>query len=107
MDNKKILIIAIIILIIAAGILFVVLTSQSYERIEITPNGTSIEVPANQTKYDGDFESVKIWNWKDGILVTYNSYEDYNLFKVSEMGFNTISEIIKNGEKQNIDGFTC
>lgn len=107
MDNKKILIIAIIILIIAAGILFVVLTSQTYERIEITPNGTSIEVPANQTKYDGDFESVKIWNWKDGMLVTYNSYEDYNLFKVSEMGFNTISEIIKNGEKQNIDGFTC
>ncbi len=107
MNNKIIVIIAIIILIIVAGILFVVLTMPTYERIEITPNGTSIEVPANQTKHNGDIGSIKIWTWKDGILTTYNSYEDNNLLKVSEMGFNTMSEIIKNGEKQNIDGFTC
>jgi hypothetical protein len=107
MDNKKIIIIGIIILIIAAGIIFVMLTSVNYERIEITPNGTSIEVPANQTKYDGEIESAKIWNWDKGILVTYNSHEDPNFIKVTELGFDTLKDLIKNGEKQNIDGFTC
>ena len=106
MDNKKIIIIGIIILIIAAAILFVVLTSVNYERIEITPNGTSIEVPANQTKYDGDIDSVKIWNWNNGILITYNSLESNNIIKVSELGFNTVNDMIKNGEKQDINGFT-
>lgn len=106
MDNKKMIIIGVIILIIAAAILFVILTSVNYDRIEITPNGTSIEVPANQTKYKGEFESLKIWNWDNGMLVTYNSYADNNLIKVSEMGFNTMNELIKNGEKQDIDGFT-
>lgn len=107
MDNKKIIIIGVIILIIAAAIIFVMLTSVNYERIEITPNGTSIEAPANQTKFDGEIESAKIWNWDKGILVTYNSHKDQNIIKVSEMGFNTLNEIIKNGEKQDIDGFTC
>lgn len=107
MDNKKIIIIAILILIIVAGILFVLLTSVNYERIEITPNGTSMEVPANQTKFNGKVESAKVWNWKNGILVTYNSYEDNNLIKVTDMGFNAINKLIKNGEQQNIDGFTC
>lgn len=106
MDNKKI-IIGIILIIIAASVIFVILTSTNYERIEITPNGTSIEVPYNQTKYDGDYESAKIWNWNNGILVTYNSHEDKNLIKVTEMGFNTLNDVIKNGEKQNIDGLTC
>lgn len=107
MENKKIIIIGIILFIIAASVIFIVLTSVNYERIEITPNGTSIEVPANQTKYNGDYESAKIWNWNNGILVTYNSHEDDNLIKVTELGFNTLSDVIKNGEKQNIDGFTC
>ncbi len=106
MDNKKI-IIGIILAIIAAGIVFVILTSVDYERIEITPNGTSIEVPANKTKYDGDYENAKIWNWDNGILVTYNSHADNNIIKVTELGFNTLNDVIKNGEKQNIDGFTC
>ena len=61
----------------------------------------------NQTKYAGEVESAKIWNWKNGILVTYNSYEDNSLIKVGEMGFNTLNQIIENGEKQNIDGYTC
>lgn len=106
MDNKKIIIIGIILLIIIAGVIFVILTTVDYERIEITPNGTSIEVPANQTKFDGDVESAKIWNWNNGILVTYNSHEDENLIKVTELGFNTLNELIKNGEKQDLDGFT-
>ena len=62
--------------------------------------------PCNQTKYAGEVESAKIWNWKNGILVTYNSYEDDSLIKVGEMGFNTLNQIIENGEKQNIDGYT-
>ncbi len=108
MDNKKIIIIGIIILIIAAGIVLVMLTSVNYERIDVTPNGTSIEVPGdNQTKFDREIESVKIWHWGKGILVTYNSHEDPNFIKVSEVGFDTLNEIIKNGEKQNVDGFTC
>jgi hypothetical protein len=55
MDNKKIIIIGIIIIIIA-GIILVMLTSVHYEKIDITPNGTTIEVPANQTKYNGDVQ---------------------------------------------------
>ena len=107
MDKKKIIIIGTIILIIAAGILFIMLTTVNYEKIEITPNGTTIEVPANQTKFNGDYESVKIWNWNNGILITYNNHEDNNLIKVSELGFNTVNDVIKKGEQQNIDGFTC
>ena len=107
MDKKKMIIIGIILLIIVAGAIFVILTSVNYDRIDITPNGTTIEVPANQTKYDGNFEGAKIWHWNNGILVTYNSHEDPNFIKVSELGFNTLNDVIKNGEKQNIDGFTC
>lgn len=106
MDNKKKIIIGAIILIIVASAIIIMLTTVNYDRIEITPNGTSIEVPANQTKYNGDIESAKIWNWNNGILITYNSYEDDNLIKVSEIGFNTANNIVKNGEKQDIDGFT-
>ena len=101
------IIIGIILLIIVAGAIFVILTSVNYDRIDITPNGTTIEVPAEQTKYDGNFEGAKIWHWNNGILVTYNSHEDPNFIKVSELGFNTLNEVVKKGEKQNIDGFTC
>ena len=100
-------IIGIILLIIAVVIIFIILTSVNYERIEITPNGTSIEVPYNQTQFDGKFESAKIWHWDKGVLVTYNSYEDNNLIKISELGFDTVNNLIKNGEKQDIDGYTC
>ncbi|WP_405290565.1 hypothetical protein [Methanobrevibacter sp.] len=104
--NKKIIIIGIILLIIVAGIIVVMLTSVNYEKIYITPNGTSMDVPANQTKYNGNVEGAKIWNWNNGILVTYNSNEDKNIIKVTELGFNTLNDLIKNGEKQDIDGFT-
>ena len=62
MDNKKLSIIAIIILIIIAIVILVMITWVNYERIDITPNGTTIEVPANQTKYDGSIQQAKIWN---------------------------------------------
>lgn len=107
MDNKKIIIIGIIVFVIVACFIFVMLTSVNYERIYITPNGTTIEVPANQTEYEGNVDGAKIWDWDDGILVTYNSHEGFNLIQVSELGFNALKELIKNGEKQNIDGLTC
>ena len=107
MDNKKIIIIGIILFIVAASVIFVLLTSVNYERIDITPNGTTMEVPANQTEYDGNFEGAKIWHWNNGILVTYNNHEDPNFIQVTELGFNALNEIIKNGEKQNISGITC
>ncbi|WP_296802156.1 hypothetical protein [uncultured Methanobrevibacter sp.] len=108
MENKKIIIIiGIILLIILAGVILVMLTSVHYEKIDITPNGTTIEVPANQTKYNGNVEGAKIWNWNNGILVSYNSYEDQSIIKVSELGFNTLNNLLKNGERQDINGFTC
>lgn len=107
MDRKKIIIIAAIILIIVAAVLFVIFTTVHYEKIDITPNGTTIDVPANQTKYNGEYESAKIWNWNDGILITYNSNADNNLIKVTEIGFNTANDIIKHGERQDVDGLTC
>lgn len=108
MDNKKIaIIIGIILLIIIAGVILLMLTSVNYDRIDITPNGTSIEVPSNQTKYNGNVEGAKIWNWNNGILVTYNSHDDKNIIKVTELAFNALNNMIKNGEKQDIDGLTC
>lgn len=107
MDNKKIIIIGIIVLIIAAGVILLMMSWVNYDRIDVTPNGTSIEVPSNQTRFDGNVEGAKIWHWNNGILVTYNNHEDKSIIKVSEMGFNTLNDLIKNGEMQNIDGFTC
>ncbi|WP_296883403.1 hypothetical protein [uncultured Methanobrevibacter sp.] len=108
MDNKKIIIIVgVILLIIAACVIFVMLTTVNYEKIDITPNGTTIEVPANKTKYAGNVEGAKIWNWDNGILVTYNSNEDKNIIKVTELGFNSLNKLIQNGEKQTLDGYTC
>lgn len=108
MDNRNILIIiGIIVLIAAAGIILVMLTSENYERMGIVPNGTSIDVPLNKTTYDGEFQSARVWHWDKGILVTYNSHEDKNILRVSELGIYTLNEIIETGEKQNIDGFTA
>ncbi|WP_407393709.1 hypothetical protein [Methanobrevibacter sp.] len=107
MDNKKIIIIGILLLIITGVILVMLTNTMNYERIEITPNGTSIDVPANQTKFLGDFESVKIWNWDDGALITYNSNEGSGISELTGLSFNALNELIKNGEMQNIDGLTC
>ncbi len=107
MDNKKIIIIGILLLIIAGIVLVILTNSVNYERIEITPNGTSIDVPANQTKFCGDIEGVKIWNWDQGALIAYNSHEGIGINQLTGLSFNAINELIKTGEMQNIDGFTC
>jgi hypothetical protein len=81
--------------------------SEKYERIEITPNGTSIDVPFNQSKYRGDIVNVKIWNWDKGILLAHNSNEDNDVLQLGEFSFNAMNDLIKRGDMQNIDGFTC
>ena len=107
MDNKKIIIIiGVIAIIVAAAIVFMVMTATPYERMEITPNGTSIEVPANQTVYQGSLGGAKAWKWHDGALITYNNHEDINNLMVVSSGFSALDDLVKNGEKQDLDGVT-
>ena len=106
MDNKKIIILVIILLVVAAAVAVMLINMVNYEKIEITPNGTTIEVPEGQTKYKGDYEGIKLWSWNNGILITHNSHED-NLIQTSGIGFNALNEVIKNGEHQTIDGYDC
>lgn len=107
MDNKKIILIGVIILIIAAAVAFIILTTVNYERIDITPNGTSIDVPANQTKHFADIQGLDVWKWNDGILVTYNNHDDQNNIKLSGMSFKAMKDLIENGYMEKIDNFTC
>lgn len=107
MNNKKIIVIGIIACILILAIAVMLISSTNYERIEITPNGTSIDVPVNKTDYLGEFEGIKVWNLDNGALITYNDHEGINSFQLSDLSFNAINEIIKKGEMQNIDGFTC
>ena len=107
MTNKKIIIIGIIACMLIIAIAVILMNSVNYERIEITPNGTSIDVPVNQTDYLGEFEGIKIWNLDNGALITYNSHEGINTFQLTDFSFNAINEVIKKGEMENIDGFTC
>ena len=106
MDRKKIIIIAAILL-IALGVIFVLLSSVNYERIEITPNGTSIDVPANQTEFKGNIEGLKIWSWDNGVLVSHNSREGSGISILTGLSFSTINELVKNGQMQEIDNITC
>ncbi len=110
METKNIIIIGILLVIICllAGAIFGTLTnSVNYERIEIVPNGTSIEIPTNDAKYLGDKEGVKFWNWSNGALITYNSQEGSNAVELSgALGFYAIKELVRSGNSENIDGFT-
>ena len=107
MDNKKIIIIIGILLLIVVGAFLVMLTSPNYERLEITPNGTSIDVPIDKTDFGGDFEGVKIWYWDNGVLIAHNNHEGEGVIKLIGLSFNTINELIKAGKMENMDGFTC
>ena len=108
MDNKKIaIIIGIIIVIIIAAVAFIMMTSTAYEKIDITPNGTTMEVPAKQLQYRGDVEGAKVWNWDEGILLAYNSNANLDFIQLTELGFNSLEEIIKTADNETIDGLTC
>ena len=91
MDTKKLIIIGIVAIILIAAAVIMLTNSVNYERIEITPNGTSIEVPANQTRYVNDIESIKIWKWNDGVLLTHNSQENgYDIINLTGSGYNVV-----------------
>lgn len=116
MENKNIIIIAvlaIIICVLAGGIYAMMNSSVDYERIEITPKGTSIEVPTANAKYEGEINETgcKLWTFKQGGLTTFNSEEAMNARGLSGLGgaigIKAIEEIIQSqGEKQETDGFT-
>lgn len=110
METKNIIIIGILLVIICilVGAIFGTLTNTvNYERIEIVPNGTSIEIPTNDAQYLGDTEGVKFWNWTNGALITYNSQEGNNAVELSgALGFYAIKELVRSGNSENIDGFT-
>ena len=55
MNNKKIIVIGIIACILILAIAVMLISSTNYERIEITPNGTSIDVRVKKTDYLGDY----------------------------------------------------
>lgn len=105
MDNKKLIIIGIVLLIVVGAALAIVLSSPNHERIEITPNGTSIDVPANQTEYKGNIDGVKIWNWEDGALLSYNSHAGSNI-PLTDVGFNGLEEIVKKGKMETVNNIT-
>ncbi len=108
MDNKIILIIVgVLILVIAGAVLAMGTSSPKYEKMNLTPNGTTIDVPINQTEFCGDYEGVKLWYWDDGILVSYNNHEGDGVIKLIGLSYNTINEIIESGDMQNVDGFKC
>ena len=104
MDNKKAILIGIILLIAASVIIVMLMNSVQYERIEITPNGTSIDVPANQTEYKGNIDGVKIWNWEDGALLSYNSHAGN--IPLTDVGFNGLEEIVKKGKMETVNNIT-
>ena len=117
METKTIIIIGILLVVICAlcAAIFGALTSNvDYERIEITPNGTSIEVPINDANYEGEINNTgaKMWTFKQGALMTFNSEEAIDARGITGLGgavgFKDIKDIVlTHFEKQeNIDGFT-
>ena len=76
MDTKKLIIIAVsavIICIIAGTLLGMMNSSVNYERIEITENGTSIEIPTDNASYVGEINNTgaKLWTFKQGTDLQY------------------------------------
>lgn len=110
MENRDKILIAILVISICAltcAIFISLSNSISYERIELVPNGTSIEIPTSQAKYLGEEYGIKMWNWSDGVLISFNSQEGDNANELGgALGFYAIKEIIGSCDSQNIDGYT-
>lgn len=110
METNKLIIIGVLLIIACIGIgaLFGSLNNQiHYERIELSQNGTSLEIPTTNAKYIGDKNGVKFWNWSDGALVSYNSQEESNGISLGgAFGFYAIKELVRSGNSENIDGIT-
>lgn len=117
METKNIVIIGILCVIICifVGAIFGVLTNNvDYERIEIVPNGTSIEIPTEQAKFEGEVNETgaKLWSFKHGALMAFNSEEAINARGLYGLGgaygFKSINDIVLNHfEKiEKTDGYT-
>lgn len=117
METKNIVIIGILCIIICifVGAIFGVLTNNvDYERIEIVPNGTSIEIPTEQAKFEGEVNETgaKLWSFKHGALMAFNSDEAINARGIYGLGgaygFKSIKDIVLNHfEKiEKTDGYT-
>ena len=116
METKNIIIIAVLAVIICAlvGSIFFMLSSNvTYERIEINPNGTSIEVPNENATYKGEINETgaKLWTFKQGCLMTFNSAEAMDARGIyalgGALGVKEINDMILNHfeEKKTIDGY--
>ena len=85
MENRDKILIAILVISICAltcAIFISLSNSISYERIELVPNGTSIEIPTSQAKYLGEEYGIKMWNWSDGVLISFNIILAIFIFKM-------------------------
>lgn len=105
MDNKKIVLIAAIIL-IAVGVVLLTFNNTGYERIELAPNGTSIDIPTNHMKYQGEMQGFKLWSWNYGALITYNNQTAGNGIQITGFSSDSLNELVKSNHSENIDGFT-
>lgn len=112
MDKHKQIIIIILIIILVSILTYIGYTiynqnNITYQRVEIVPNATSIEIPVVDAKYLNDTNGVKFWNWSNGVLISYNSQEGVNNYGLSgALGFYAIKELIHSGESETVDGFT-
>lgn len=105
MDNKKIIIITVIILMVI-GVILLAFFNTGYERIEITPNGTSMDIPTNNMKYRGDMQGFKLWSWNYGALITYNNQTASNGIQITGFSSDSLNELVKSNHSENIEGFT-
>ena len=111
MERKHLIIISLLVIIIfiLIGALFSVLTHNEYERIEVVPNGTSMELPINNlTNYsDVPTKGFKIWSFEQGNITSFNTKEVKARFHgtnfYSEKGLDEFNElkntILKNYEE--------
>jgi hypothetical protein len=100
------LVVLILIICVAAGVILTLNTIQ-YERVEISPNGTSIEIPTHHREYVGDVSGVKCWKRNYGVLLSYDDSAVNNSINFSDLsiGFDVVEKLIKQNSKTNIDGY--
>ncbi|WP_406533197.1 hypothetical protein [Methanobrevibacter sp.] len=117
METKYLIIIACLAIAVCvlAGALFGTMTkSVEYERIELTSNGTTIEIPTEKANYDGEVNGTgaRLWSFKQGSLMSYNSQEATNnkgLYGLGgAIGMKSIRDIVLTHfeKREEIDGFT-
>lgn len=117
MEQKNFIIIAVVAIIIcvATGAILGFLTNNTqYERIEIVPNGTSIEMPTDNLTYEGEQSGTgaKLWSFKQGSLMSFNSQEAIDargLYGLGgALGIKQIKDLVieKSVDKENINEFT-